>query len=78
MPRQHHTSDRPEFNSSAVLCVALQEFVELPDGPLVVVGDDKVCRMCLVNDAKSWVRDMDAKGLGPCPRAAACCCNCHM
>jgi hypothetical protein len=60
------------------LHLRLQDFAELPDGPLVVVGDDRVCRMCLVNDAKSWVRDMDAKGLGPCPRAAAGCCTCHM
>lgn len=56
---------------------ALQALAEVPDGPLVVVGDDQVCRMCLVNDAKSWVEDMDAKGLGPCPRTAAGCCNCR-
>lgn len=48
----------------------------VPDG-LVVVGDDAGCRMCLVNDAKSWVADMDDKGLGPCPQAAAGRCNCH-
>lgn len=43
---------------------------------LIVAGDDSNCRMCLINDVKSWAREMEAKGWGLCPRAAAGSCTC--
>ena len=48
----------------------------VPDGPLVMVGDDHHSRLCLVNDTTTWGEVMTAKGLGECPRAAQGRCNC--
>ena len=50
--------------------------MDVPGGPLVVVGDDTSSRLCLVNDTKTWGAEMADKGLGPCPRQAMGTCTC--
>lgn len=43
---------------------------------LTLAGAKDECRMCLVNDARSWAQEMQERGWGPCPRAASGTCNC--
>lgn len=43
---------------------------------IMVVGDSKQCRLCLINDVAYWGQEMEQQGWGPCLQAAKGTCNC--